>query len=85
RSINEKEPFYSKTLFHIADVHSGAGRFLCYARYARFRQRRGYGASKGAEQSRRENQFDRWLQAGFIQYLTKPVNMDALYEAIDGI
>ena len=27
----------------------------------------------------------RGLQAGFIQYLTKPVNMDALYEAIDGI
>jgi len=72
-------------LFHIADVHSGAGRFLCYARYARFRQRSGDGASAGVEQYRRENQFDRGLQAGFIQYLTKPVNMDALYEAIDGI
>ena len=53
--------------------------------YARFRQRFGYGASKGVEQSRRENQFDRGPKAGFIQYLTKPVNMDALYEAIDGI
>lgn len=53
--------------------------------YALFRQRCGYGASKGVEQSQRENQFDHGLQVGFIQYLTKPVNMDALYEAIDGI
>ena len=53
-----------QNFFRIAAFILAAGCFLCHAR---FRQRSGYGTSKGVEQSRRENQFIRIGDGDYLQ------------------